>query len=213
MNKKVLTIVSCLLILAISATLLLIILLVVDKNNNENELPYSELTCNVNDINMKIGDKLYDFYSFNQVDVDVSFEIDKEGIINIDKNCIDALSTGKVTVVITGIKGDKCCQKQFIVTVTDEDYKIKIIPILNCRVNENMNTIYMESNSCQFYLEIYNESNVKLDNINYKLNCENQNVVLDCEFINYLLITNENCKLILSFEKSSVKIEINVECL
>lgn len=213
MNKKVLTIVSCLLILAISATLLLIILLVVDKNNDENELPYSELTCNVNDIYIKTGDKLYDFYSFNQVDVDVSFKIDKEGVINIDKNCIDALSTGKVTVEITGRKGDKICQKQFFVTVIDEGYQIKIIPVINCRVNDNTDTIYMESNSCQFYIEIYNEENIKLDNINYELNCENQNVVLDCEFINYLLITNENCKLILSFEKSSVKIEINVECL
>ena len=75
MNKKVITIISSLIILAISVTLLLIIVLGMDKKNDDDISHNDELSCSVDDLNISVGDKIFDFYSFNKLNVEVSFSL------------------------------------------------------------------------------------------------------------------------------------------
>ncbi len=210
MNKKVITIISSLIILAISVTLLLIIVLGMDKKNDDDISHNDELSCSVDDLNISVGDKIFDFYSFNKLNVEVSFSLDKLGIININENYIESIKVGEVTVTISGVKGNEVCSKQFVVTVKDNEYNIKIVPVLNCRYDDIGKIIYMEANSCHFYVEVYNNIGNKIENVNYDIVYEEGEAILKHELIDYILITNDNCKLIFKFENSTKLIEVNV---
>ena len=68
----------------------------------------------------------------------------------------------------------------------------------------------MEANSCHFYVEVYNNIGNKLENVNYDIVYEEGEAILKHELIDYILITNDNCKLIFKFENSTKLIEVNV---
>ena len=70
----------------------------------KNTIP---LSVTAENISLKVGNSLKNFYTVSEDNAEVSFEVENSNIIDINANEITGKQTGKTNVVITASKDDK----------------------------------------------------------------------------------------------------------
>lgn len=208
MNKKVVSIIVALSILALSIVLMLVFLLSANKGK---DLPIGEsLTIEVDDISLGKGESRHDFYKVNNENASVSFELNKDGIILIDKDKIEGLNAGEVVVTIYAEIENQTVSKNFNVKVYDENLHVSIIHIDNCFYIQEDNVLIMEKEIAQFRIEVFDNLNQPINDLNYKIICENENVTVEKEIFGILISSVENCQLYFVFNDLNFTFLLNV---
>lgn len=208
MNKKVVSIIVALSILALSIVLMLVFLLSANKGK---DLPIGEsLNIEVDDISLGKGESRHDFYKVNNENASVSFELNKDGIILIDKDKIEGLNAGEVVVTIYAEIENQTVSKNFNVKVYDENLHVSIIHIDNCFYIQEDNILIMEKEIAQFRIEVFDNLNQPINDLNYKIICENENVTVEKEIFGILISSVENCQLYFVFNDLNFTFLLNV---
>ncbi|MCI8555327.1 MAG: hypothetical protein HFI85_02005 [Clostridia bacterium] len=208
MNKKVISVIVALSMLALAIVLMLVFLLGANKGK---DLPIGEsLTIEVEDISLGRGESRYNFYKVNDENAAVSFELNKEGIILIDKDKIEGLNAGEVVVTIYVEIDNQIVSKNFNVSVFEENLRVSIIHLDNCFYVQEDNTLIMEKEIAQFRVEVFDNLNQPINDLNYKIICENENVTIEKEFSSILISSVENCQLYLIFNDLNFTFLLNV---
>ena len=208
MNKKVISVIVALSMLALAIVLMLVFLLGANKGK---DLPIGEsLTIEVEDISLGRGESRYNFYKVNDENAAVSFELNKEGIILIDKDKIEGLNAGEVVVTIYVEIDNQIVSKNFNVSVFEENLRVSIIHLDNCFYVQEDNTLIMEKEIAQFRVEVFDNLIQPINDLNYKIICENENVTIEKEFSSILISSVENCQLYLIFNDLNFTFLLNV---
>lgn len=207
MSKKAYAIISSGFILAITIVLLLVFLLIPNKNEfylflNKN------LSSNINDISLTVGDKIYDYYEVSDKSAELSFDLDKEGIINIDEFMIEGVKAGEVHVIMTAKTQKQTTQTEFNVKVYNNNYTIKFIAINSCSFdNEN---IYIDNSTFQFNIEVYDNLNLTVENVKFNIISSNKETIIDKNLLSVIVVAREQCSLTFIFEDLSICFSKNV---
>lgn len=164
MNKRLMIIVSCCSLIAVSVVLLLVFLLM---NNNNKDKP---LYCSAKDINISVGKVVYDYYDISNKNASISITVSRSDVIDINKEMIRGKTAGQVTVTLTATLGKEKSSTSFYVKVYDNSYRVEITSVENCNIEGN--TIYVQSNPCQFKVDLYDVLNEKISNINFRVTAE-----------------------------------------
>lgn len=202
MTKKTATIILSLVLLAISTSLLLLFF-IFSNQNSKNEKP---LTIFAKDLEISIGNKICNYFSISEENVDVQFFLDKPNIIEINENYIKGLELGSVKVTIKAFNEEQQSQTTFQVTVVNDGFSYEIVPISNCKV-ENQNNLLINQNNCQFSLNILDQYGNNLENLKYQYTISN-NAELYYEFNHFILITSSNCVITLNYYEINFSIKI-----
>ena len=129
----------------------------------------------------------------------MEIEVDKENIIKINKEMIEGLNVGSVCVTLHCKNSVYKCDKKFNVTVYERKYKVKLTPVENCSINENNDTIFIYSNQCQFQASIFDLNDNPLNDTKFEI-LSDVDVVILKNISNFLLIANNDCRLIIKVE-------------
>ena len=206
MSKKWFSILFCIGILAITTVLLLVF--VVNKDEKIDLSLNKALTSKADDISVAVGNRVYDFYEISNKTAELSFEMDKEGIIYINEEYIEGLQVGKVNVIMTAKTQKQTTRSQFNVTVYENEYSFEFVSVYGCTFDNN--NIYATAEAFQFNLEVYDKQNIKVENIDYSIISNNDETVIDKSFSSVLVVARENCTLTFIFKDLSVTFSKNV---
>ena len=118
MQKKVVVIaISSFMIIA---SIVLVLVFVIFNSGSKANLDF--LRVNVSDVVLYRGETTENYLELSHEKAEVKFDVDREGIINIDREKIEAISVGQVNVTVTMSLNDKTAQSTFKVTVINYDY-------------------------------------------------------------------------------------------
>mgnify|MGYP001622852937 CR=1 FL=1 len=202
MNKKVSTIIlSCILLLI--SVILLIVFLVIPNNVSDAVKP---LTIYSQDYNIIVGDKIENFYDVSKNDAVISFEVEDKNIIKIEGTNLIAENPGHTKIIIKASNVDEYTQTTIEINVYLPDYSLKINPVFNC--NYLGNNLYCHGEICQFQIEIFDKNNNVMPDVNLKVECEKG--YLYQEFLNWTLIINEPCKMVIYVLDINYQFNLNV---
>lgn len=201
MNKKNVTIsLICLFLLAISLTIILVFF--VFKDRKDLSLKTKDvLTIYVDDISLSIGKKIYDYYEISDKSAEITFDVDKQGIIEIDETMIEGVSAGTVNVIMTAKTQKETTKVDFVVKVYENDYTFNFLALSNCSF-ENDN-ILITSSVFQFNIEIKDKLNNKLENVVCEILSNKTSTIIDRGFSAVLVVANEECILTFTFPELS----------
>lgn len=188
-NRLAIILTTCSL-LAVSVVLLLVFFF--SKNDAR------PLYCSAGDVEMCVGDKIYNYYQVSNKQATISIELNKENIIDIDEKMIYAKEVGEVEVTLTASYKNEKSVAVFVVKVYDESYHVDIISVKGCYYEGN--TLYAQSNTCQFKFEVYDVLNKKLTNQKVEMAVDGNGTV-NKNFNTVMLSINENCKISFYFEE------------
>ncbi len=208
MNKRWLTIISCLSILGITVVLLLVFLLC--SPSSPAVIPEYSLSASVKNLNISVGDKIYDFYEINDKNAVITFEVNKEGIIEINKDYILGVNEGEVSVILHAKTSSQSTSYEFIVVVHEKNYTVKIDGIENCSFDDKTNTLFAYDNVCQILFNFYDlKGNViKFKDCDFILSDTDAEVYK--EFSNAIFTIYKNCCLSIRIDYSKVVTYINI---
>ncbi len=203
-NKRLIAMIFSLFLLAISIILLLVFFLI-NKDNSiaENKV----LRLNASDITMYKGDMKYDYYELNNKDAILSFEVDKEGIIDINENRIFAISNGTVNVTITATYNDKIAKDSFVVCILNHNYSYIVKSINNCKFYNGI--LEITSSISQFSIEVYGIDGNLLEDADISYTTTN-NAVLQKQMGNYILFAEDSCQMDFYVDDIDYSFSINV---
>ena len=160
------------------------------------------LTNYTDDISLSVGSKVYDYYELSDKTAELSFELDKYGIIYIDETMIEGLSAGVVNVVMTAKTKNATTKTEFVVRVYENENTIDFIALSNCSFEGD--TIIITDNVFQFKIEVRDKLNNKVENVNYNITSNKPSTEIYKEFSSIMIVTNENCILTFIFPDLSV---------
>ena len=206
MSKKLWTTLFCIGILAITITLLLVFLL-----NHDDKIKLSlnkDLSSTTNDISVTVGKRVYDFYDVSDKSAELSFDLDKQGIIFITEEYIEGLQVGEVNVVMTAKTSKQTTKNQFKVKVSNNEFTFEFISIQSCTFEEE--NIYVSNQSFQFNIEVYDKDNHKMENVDYNIISNNTQTIIERSFSTILVVAKENCTLTFIFKDLSVTFSKNI---
>lgn len=199
MKKRISVIISSLSMIAISIILLLVFFL--SENKNEKLL-----YCSASDIELKVGETIYNYYDITKANAEISFSVNKENIIEIDKTKIYGQCAGEVEVTLTATLGEEKSVATFHVKVYDESYRVEFSSIVDCSLEGN--TLYAQSKISQFKFEVFDQLGNKLSNLKFEVTVEGDASATK-NFSNIMLTLNENSKLIFKFTDLDFEITLN----
>jgi len=201
-NFKIFSILFSLGAIAITIVLLLVFLL---PKQNSDELvltPNKTITSSINDISLSVGNKIYDYYEISDKSAEFSFTLDKQGIINIDKEKIEGLKVGEVNVKMIAKTKTSSTSIKFKVVVCAGEYTFNFQSISSCTFeNDNIN---ISSNAFQFKIEVLSKTNTKMENIEFNIVSNKSNTIIDKSFSSIMVVTNEDCILTFIFPEIDV---------
>ncbi|MBP3344691.1 MAG: hypothetical protein J6K97_00615 [Clostridia bacterium] len=192
-----------------AALVLLLVFLLLPKRKSEPIIP---LTCSVEDVTINVGESVTEFLQISNENASVSFEVDKEGIISIDKDKIVGLAKGETSVTVKiEFQGEKI-DSSFNVTVLDANivengYRIEFNSILNCEINEN--NIKINGDVAQFSFLVYDLDGTTIENPQVSFVVP-ENVTLVCDFGVCQLLATENCQIKLVFAALNFETLLNI---
>lgn len=187
MTKRGFVIIKSLIILAISVFLLLIFIYFTKKPNTVEK----NINISVKNISLNVGEEKYNFYSINNDKASVSFEVNKEGIIEINHEKIIALNAGEVTVTITANLNNFTTEKSFTVKVYANNYSYSIVPVQGCSVENN--NIFKTQEVCQINIIFKDKLNQDIEVAAYISPLYSDKIIY--EFGQYQIITYEDCEI------------------
>lgn len=200
-KKKIFISLTCFGLLAIGIVILLVFFAFRDGKDlslktNDNLTNYTD------DISLSVGSKVYDYYELSDKTAELSFELDKYGIIYIDETMIEGLSAGVVNVVMTAKTKNATTKTEFVVRVYENENTIDFIALSNCSFEGD--TIIITDNVFQFKIEVRDKLNNKVENVNYNITSNKPSTEIYKEFSSIMIVTNENCILTFIFPDLSV---------
>ena len=202
MTKRVVSVLTSLMLLAIS-----IVLLLVYFSFNTNKDKVSPLSLLGHDLSLFVGECVYNFYQVSNVNADITFSVNKEDIISIDKEKIIGLKAGQVEVTMIASFENQISKEQIQVTVYNNGYSYDILAMQDCEFQNN--TLFVNGNVCIFELTIYDRLNNKLNDLNYKIETD-QDVVINKNLHLFSLYLTHDCKLKFYYPEIDYSFEINV---
>ncbi len=209
MNKRGYTILFCLGLLFLTAIMLLVFFL-----SRPKPQPFdlqTAFSCTVSNIDMTVGDQEYDFYQITIPSAEIQFELDKEDIIDINRDRIIALKEGKVNVTLKATSGDRTIVENFVVNVKEKDFTFEVICISNCTYDKQSNTLNAGEGTCQFRLKFYDMYNAKINLKHIEIFCDNDENLLSNELASVALVAKGDCKLSFKINYSNTIKYINVK--
>ena len=126
MTKRASSLLISLFMLALSVGLLLLYFLYKDDG------VFTPLTMNVNNISLKVGQSVYNYYTISNENAEISFEVSKDNIIEIDEEKITGINAGEVTVTLTATLEGQLAKTQIDVAVYNDGYSFILSPVENC---------------------------------------------------------------------------------
>ncbi len=210
MNKRIISILVSLVILAISVTLLLVFML--GKKNDAPDYQPS-LSCIVKDLKISVGERLTNFYQTNDKNAQVYFEYDKTDIIDINENEIIGKKAGKVSITIKIANSKEEISKNFIVEVYAEGYKFKIDTLEYCDFDENSNTLIVYEENALFEIKVFDLKGNKVETLKPVCRFDNNLINISFNYGNYCIynITGD-CKVDFIFSDLDFAISLNFVC-
>ena len=176
----------------VAITVVLLLVFLVEPKSNKEE-PSSALSIIAYDINLNVGEKCFDFYEINDSTADISFDIDKSGIIYIDEEKIEGLKVGEVNVIMTAKTKSATTRTSFIVKVYQNTYSINFVALDSCSFEGDL--IIATKNSFQFKVEVFDKSNEPIENSSIEITSSDANTRILNNF-GAIIITFENdCQL------------------
>lgn len=211
MNKRIVSILVSLVVLAISVTLLLVFMLGKNNNNDAESDNHLPLNCLVYDLNISVGEKVYDYYEVNDKTAIISFSVDNNDIIDINKDYIEGKKVGKVTVTINLSNNKEQISKSFIVEVFQEGYKFKIYTYDNCEFIEKDGNLIVYNDIASFGIEIYDLMDNKIENSIKEFYYDKNKISIINEFGTFQIFDiKENCKIDFECLNIDFKFSINI---
>lgn len=203
MKKKIFTILFCCGVLAIAVILLLVFLPQKDKNS------FMGLKCYVEEnISLNVNTKIENYYTLNDTTATLAFDVDKEGVIEINEDYIKGISAGVVKVVMTASTSTDTVKVDFTVTVYQNAYSLRINPIDACSFENN--TFYITNNVFQFSAEIFDKSNNKVDAL-IEIQSDNEEIIINSHnLLNIMIVTEKECVLTFKIENLSLNYTFDV---
>ena len=189
-DKKVLATIIASVSLIVIAIIVLLLFLFAGKDGSKttNDI----LRINANNVTLYKGDTLNDYYELSIEDAQISIDVNKNDIIEIDKDKITALTSGEVTVTLIATYNDNSAKDTFTVKVLNCDYSYDVQTIINCSYQNN--TLMVEGDYCQFNIEIYDFSGQPFESTDYKFTVTN-NAILQKQIGGFILQTTTNCQI------------------
>lgn len=171
----------------------------------KNTIP---LSVTAENISLKVGNSLKNFYTVSEDNAEVSFEVENSNIIDINANEITGKQTGKTNVVITASKDDKIAKTSFEVSVINSDITFTIETISNCNYVDNK--LVMSSTACQFSIKFYSKEQTLISNNNLHIEIpDNVNLINDIS--SFILVTEQNCQVKFILEDYDFCYILNIE--
>lgn len=201
MQKKVVVIaISSFMIIA---SIVLVLVFVIFNSGSKANLDF--LRVNVSDVVLYRGETTENYLELSHEEAEVKFDVDREEIINIDRDKIEAISVGQVNVTVTMSLNDKTAQSTFKVTVINYDYSYSVTAIDGCYFDEKLYTTedvaMFEINIIDRYGQILStEMEVTADN----------DAILQREIGMYMLATKRDCTITVSAKEIDFSFEIEV---
>ena len=202
MNVKIATIISSCVLLLLSVGLALIFIITFANTGANLEI----LRISANDLTICKGDVIEDYYTISNADAEIKIEVDKEGIIDIDEEKIEAISIGQVNVTLTMELDGKSCQDTFKVTVINNDYSVEIMSMSGCYYDK---ILYMTEERCIFQVKILDKNGQ-----DYKTDIEmsvDDNAILQKGVGMYVLICSSDSILKIEAKEINYTYEISVQ--
>ena len=202
MNVKIVTIISSCVLLLLSAGLALVFIITFANIGANLEI----LRISANDLTICKGNVIKDYYTMSNSEADVEIIVDKEGIIDINKDRIEALSVGQVKVTLIMELDDRSCQDTFTVTVTNRDYSVEIISMSGCYYDK---ILYMTEERCIFQVKILDKNGQ-----DYKTDIDmsvDDNAILQKGVGMYVLISSSDSILKIEAKEINFTYEISVQ--
>lgn len=202
-KKNIVIILICVLTLVVSIVGLTIFFTRQDKTN-QTVLP---IVISVHDMTMTVGQTTENFMSISNPEAEVEYVYD-ENIVAINGNSIKALSAGSCEVKVQAEYHDSKASESFKVTVENNEmtYSVNIIT----GGNAEGNTLYLQDEICQFTISLYDENNVKIENPTCQFSPQDDESELYYEMNQFLLIANNDTKIIITYPKYNLNIELKV---
>lgn len=202
-KKNIVIILICVLTLVVSIVGLTIFFTRQDKTN-QTVLP---IVISVHDMTMTVGQTTENFMSISNPEAEVEYIYD-ENIVAINGNSIKALSAGSCEVQVRAEYHDSKASESFKVTVENNEmtYSVNIIT----GGNAEGNTLYLQDEICQFTISLYDENNVKIENPTCQFSPQDDESELYYEMNQFLLIANNDTKIIITYPKYNLNIELKV---
>lgn len=204
-HKRIATIITSLIILAISI-IMLVVFLVLIKNNSSAE--QTILRIKAEDIVMLIGETREDYYDVNVENAYVNIDIDNEGIIDINNDRIVALKSGQVKVTLTAVTDGSISKDTFTINVMSIDYEYELIQTINCQYEDNI--LYANSNVIQFNIELYDLNGEIIQYPNIECSANN-GAILDKQMSFYILVLENDCEL--NFYVSEIDFSFTIDVI
>lgn len=202
MTKRASSLLISLFMLALSIGLLLLYFLFKDDG------VFTPLTMNGSNISLKVGQSVYNYYTISNENAEISFEVSKDNIIEIDEEKITGINAGEVTVTLTATLEGQLAKTQIDVAVYNDGYSFILSPVENCDFFDD--TLYVKDNYCTFQIDVYDQINQKIDNLKYDFSATDNAVLVKNMYL-FQLQTRNDCYLIFSFKEIDFDIIIKVK--
>lgn len=164
-NKKIYIISGVIFAVAIAILLLFLLL---PKDNGD---PFEPLNCNADDVVMSVGDIKRDFYTLSDEDATVSFNLDNDGIVEIDDDKIIACRAGVVNVEMVVCLDGQSVSEYFKITVLADDYSLQLTPVSNCSIEGNV--LSVSANISQFTIDFIDKEGEIVSDVELSISTTN----------------------------------------
>lgn len=185
--KKAKLLIFCSSFLVIISIVLISIFIFMPKRNLD-----TPLTVKASDCNMIVGESLVDFYEISEENVNVSFEVKQDGIVNVNPNLLTAIDAGSTEITIYAFNENKQAKTTFKVEVVNADYSFEIENLYNCNFDSRECVLYVNQGVSQFFITIFDKSNHLIENSNLNVYYKSENINLSREISNWYLIAENN---------------------
>lgn len=204
MTKRISTIISSLVLLAISFILLLIFFIFNSQNSNSQNKP---LSIYASDVVLTVGESVSNFYILSDEKAIVEITSTNNSIFEVKDKKLTALKTGKAQLTLIATLDKQIAKTSFNLEVIKSDYTFAIETANNCTIEDN--NIYMQSTSCQFSIKVYdkNENTYVSKVIEYSAT---NDAIIVYEMSSFILFTSQNCTVCIKYPEINLEIKINV---
>ena len=191
-NKKIYIISSCLIAVAVAILLVFLFLPTGDSS------PKDIINSHVEDFEMEIGETKSGFLHISNKNAEISFEVDKEGIIDINENRIIGLKAGEVVVEVKITYAEQSISDEFKVTVLSSEYILNLELTYGGYVENEV--LYMTQNVCQFDVIFLDRSGKEIVDCEISLSASNNSTIEKC-FGYYRLTATDDCEITVEIEQ------------
>ena len=146
-------------VLGVVAVVGLLLLLFLPKNTGKS---FEPVNLYVEDIVLQVGQTKTDFYQISAQDYQITFQADRDGVIEIDENKIVAIDAGKVNVKVSVNVAGNTIEESFCVTVLATSWSYMFENLTGCVIEGD--NIVLSNSVAQFKIKCFDENGLEITN-------------------------------------------------